>query len=1615
MKHAFRRTLGVLFAIAMLMGMMIPIAGAAEVTDYQTFIDRLVVLEQYADAYAIANPAYDANELVLNFIRTGVERYNDGNWKILAGEEITAFTDYVRQQDVANQTKAMDLRDIVIEDFTLPNGNYVDFGHMFGTMNISYVVSAVPSEDLAGWAGDICDLVWFSKMDAKIQVQDDIEAMTAEIREHCMGVNAEDAFGWDDFYGDMDAFYLVAQLETGYDYLSTIMENYFTAELSDGDRAVYFLNNRFPGVVTKQAVREAVYSAYDKNVGIGILEADRGLTEDTAFRMACCYAFADYVFEQAGDRLEGGEDPVDPKPEEPKPEEPTDPEDPEEDEEEKPKNPYYTNFSVTTTPLAPGITQSISYAMTADKKQIVYYVATVDVNRDDVTIMANYKDNDPSKGWGMQRVEEQVQALVANHASSYENFSPIVATNADGYNMSTGKPGGLLVMNGKEWHGVDGDGFFAILKDGSAMIGTQEDYAVYKDQIQEAVGGFGATLVKDGKIATTNNSSRASRTAIGLTADGQVVMMVLDGRQEPFSAGGSMVEIAQIMLEAGCVHAINLDGGGSTTYLSKNEGSDEITLVNRPSDGFARSVATSLVAVSTAKLSKEFDHATIGSEYEYLTVGSSLTLSATGVSGSGHSAPIPENALWQVSDEAIGTVDANGVFTALANGEVEVRLTVDGVTVGAKTLYVVVPDALHMEESVLNVVYDTPTKLPLYATYNGNPVLFHSSDVIAVLQYSNAGHFDGLYFTVYEESEYRTLLVGAALVNDFSVMASVQVNLYRDGEAIFDFDNVTGGDRQLAWDRLVSNAETGDGILYQIIDKSKDMVTDYTFALDMTKIEIPPQLDELTYMLPGYDATAATPWNFLLQLAERVSALTEVKVTAKFDKNLDVDISDLIVFNDFFKLKSAELNEETNELTIVCTWVDQTAAVPPETANPICILTGVHLTPKADAAWDANQRLTVVNSGEVSYNIFLRASALYSFAIIESNQQQYGLKPFENPDYLHEGAPEKGASFGQVYKTFSDTYTLNKADRQGWYSDGNLLYYYVDNVAVTGIHKLPSYEDPNTQLFYEFAEDGSCSGTVTGLIHLNGKVYYAMMGEQKTGWQSVLAEDGNSYFYYFNYYTGAAVNGQQNIDSFNFLFEDYKLVRGCVVKLRDGTGYKYRFGTMWLRNQWVEENGNEYYIAHDYYIVTDGIHKVRSQDGSKFVYYAFDETGVWLKDYSGFFESGGDMYLLKNGQRQDNVGLIYIDGYYYYFRSAGQAVRNARYWVTRTNDLMPQASYNFDEYGRMIDPPVVENPDQPSQPDEPEVLNGIVNKEGVLYYYENNQPVYKGLMQLEDGAYIYARSNGRLATGKYWVSKHNGLLPEGSYNFGTDGKYYIAPVVPEALNGIVEKNGVLYYYENDLLVYKGLMQLEDGAYIYVRSNGQLATGRYWASKHNGLLPEATYDFGTNGKYYPAPVEPEALNGIVNENGVLYYYENNVRVYKGLMQMEDGAYVYVRSGGRVATGRYYVTKHNGLLAEGYYTFGEDGKLYLSTEPEQPDVPDVPDVPDAKNGIVEENGELYYYENDVRVYKGLMQLEDGAYVYVRSGGRVATGRYYVTKHNDLLAQGYYTFGEDGKLYL
>ena len=100
------------------------------------------------------------------------------------------------------------------------------------------------------------------------------------------------------------------------------------------------------------------------------------------------------------------------------------------------------------------------------------------------------------------------------------------------------------------------------------------------------VGG-GPQLIREGKVAITFEEEKVAplfvndrhpRTAIAQLKGGRVLLATVDGRQPEVSAGMTLPEFAQLLLEFDASEAINLDGGGSTTMVVNGK------LVNNPSD-----------------------------------------------------------------------------------------------------------------------------------------------------------------------------------------------------------------------------------------------------------------------------------------------------------------------------------------------------------------------------------------------------------------------------------------------------------------------------------------------------------------------------------------------------------------------------------------------------------------------------------------------------------------------------------------------------------------------------------------------------------------------------------------------------------------------------------------------------------------------------------------------------------------------------------------------------------------------------------------------------------------------------------------------------------------------
>ena len=110
--------------------------------------------------------------------------------------------------------------------------------------------------------------------------------------------------------------------------------------------------------------------------------------------------------------------------------------------------------------------------------------------------------------------------------------------------------------------------------------------------VTDAVGGS-PILVDAGAVVVHECNTwlcvRQPRTVVGITADGTILLVSINGRAPHYSVGMSLVQTAAFMKTLGARWALNLDGGGSATMWVRGKG-----IVNRPSDGSERGVACAL-------------------------------------------------------------------------------------------------------------------------------------------------------------------------------------------------------------------------------------------------------------------------------------------------------------------------------------------------------------------------------------------------------------------------------------------------------------------------------------------------------------------------------------------------------------------------------------------------------------------------------------------------------------------------------------------------------------------------------------------------------------------------------------------------------------------------------------------------------------------------------------------------------------------------------------------------------------------------------------------------------------------------------------------------------------
>lgn len=432
---------------------------------------------------------------------------------------------------------------------------------------------------------------------------------------------------------------------------------------------------------------------------------------------------------------------------------------------------------------------------------------------------ASRKDAAANLPWNLEKTTLQAAAYTKATGGNV-----IMAMNGDFYNMQNAQPNGYLIMEGnviQENDGVHFEPYFAVLKDGKFAI---RDAGTDCSDVLEAISGP-FYLIKDGQIQS-NGDSRMPVNSIGIKADGTVVTFMADGRQSPYSVGMTLNEQAEFLAAQGVVNALYLDGGGSATYASKREGTSDLTIRNRPSDGVERTVSSALLLVSTAEQDGVFDHASLSPNNTVYTPNSQIRFSAIGVDKNGGHAELPDNVSWSVTDSKCGTIDANGLFTSAKNykGEVTAQLLVDGKSAGRTTVTIADITALSFSSPEASMDFGATSDLGLTAKSNGLDIIYKNGDFNWTITSktegvadADVGHMDGNTFVSGNGTQTMNAAVKVQYAYDKSLSAEINVEIGKLPVTLLDFEPDAEGNRQQCahyhWilDTFANNGTNPDG------------------------------------------------------------------------------------------------------------------------------------------------------------------------------------------------------------------------------------------------------------------------------------------------------------------------------------------------------------------------------------------------------------------------------------------------------------------------------------------------------------------------------------------------------------------------------------------------------------------------------------------------------------------------------------------------------------------------------------------------------------------------------------------------------------------------------------
>ncbi len=324
-------------------------------------------------------------------------------------------------------------------------------------------------------------------------------------------------------------------------------------------------------------------------------------------------------------------------------------------------------------------------------------------------------------------------------------------------------------------------------------------------------------LIKDREAVMTSNDAASPRTAVGIKEDGSVIFYTIDGRQKGYSYGVRIPTLINRLLELGCIDALNLDGGGSTSIGAVYAGDENMSVVNSPSEGKLRNDSTYIFFKNIAE-KDEMDESFNGKLFIYpssakILAGSKTKFIVKATDSGFYPVSLPEEISFSVDGES--EADKDGNVLARGDGEQTFVASSGDIKATSKLICITTPDKIlvyengkKIEKAELEIGEEI--NLDAEAYFNNSKLISDEEAFLFSVADEKIGEIDEKGIFIAKNPGRTEIKISAG-----EYTASIPVRVKSDGSFVDISENWAKEYIEFLFDKKVVNGEEGaDGYFY---------------------------------------------------------------------------------------------------------------------------------------------------------------------------------------------------------------------------------------------------------------------------------------------------------------------------------------------------------------------------------------------------------------------------------------------------------------------------------------------------------------------------------------------------------------------------------------------------------------------------------------------------------------------------------------------------------------------------------------------------------------------------------------------------------------------------------